>query len=233
MNRQHLGVRHQHGGVDEGPVRIHFLKLAAMPQSSSVPRSLDQNAAHCFSCGGSLSDGEAAVCAHLPADGQRAHLGRPGRVILVLGALLTAGMVSGCQSAPTARAMVPVAIEQWTGQLGGRARAEVQIARDAIEWDAMWKPMGVRPPRPLKEGSEVAVAVFVGTRPSGGFRVERVSVEPQGERMVIRYRETKPMPGRLYTQAPTRPWVIVMTAASTASAEAIDVETGTRIHAAK
>ena len=63
------------------------------------------------------------------------------------------------------------------------------------------------------EGPEIdftrdkGMGVFLGFRPTAGYRVEIVSVESQPDRIVARYRETAPAPGARTAQVVTLPYV--------------------------
>ena len=53
---------------------------------------------------------------------------------------------------------------------------------------------------------EMAVAVFMGSRPSAGFTVEIVSAAEKDGKVIVGYRETMPPPGALSAQILTSPY---------------------------
>jgi len=79
--------------------------------------------------------------------------------------------------------------------------------RTAAEWQALWKEHA--PPSAKLPGVDFAkdmvVGVFLGTRPTGGYSVDIVSVESSGSETVVIYRETQPARDAMLTQALTSP----------------------------
>jgi hypothetical protein len=83
-------------------------------------------------------------------------------------------------------------------------------ARTVDEWDALWKQHGstrVRPPVDFTK--EVVAAVFLGSRPSGGFSVQITGARQDGGALIVSYRETRPAPDALTAQVLTAPYHIV------------------------
>ncbi|MBI4967869.1 MAG: protease complex subunit PrcB family protein [Rhodospirillales bacterium] len=62
---------------------------------------------------------------------------------------------------------------EWQGSAGAGARFQVDVARTATEWQALWRKIGQEPPPPpnFAEG-EIAAAIVLGTRSTGGYRIE-------------------------------------------------------------
>ena len=84
------------------------------------------------------------------------------------------------------------------------------VARSAAEWSALWKAHNFEKPAPaLDFGKEMAVAVFMGSRPTAGFSVEIVSAEVRNGALVVSYRETSPRPDAIAAQVLTFPYHIV------------------------
>ena len=78
--------------------------------------------------------------------------------------------------------------------------------RTASEWQAVWKDHApsARLPR-VDFAKNMVVGIFLGTRPTGGYSVEIVSVEATGGEIVVTYRETRPGRDAMLTQALTSP----------------------------
>jgi hypothetical protein len=96
---------------------------------------------------------------------------------------------------------------------GQESRIDVSkqaTARTAEEWDALWKEHGGSVVRPAVDfNKEVIAAVFLGTRPSAGYRVQIVRARQDGATLVVSYTETRPAPGTLAAQVLTSPYQIV------------------------
>jgi hypothetical protein len=96
------------------------------------------------------------------------------------------------------------------GQESAIDAAKQVSARNADEWDALWKQHGSGRPRPSVDFSkEVVAAVFLGSRPSAGYSVQIVRVRQDGGALVVSYRETRPAPDALTAQVLTSPYHIV------------------------
>jgi protease stability complex PrcB-like protein len=77
---------------------------------------------------------------------------------------------------------------------------EVTI-RTAPEWQALWKEHAPAAPPRVDFSKMMVVGVFLGTRPTGGYSVEIVSVDATGGEIVVTYRETQPPRDAMLTQA--------------------------------
>ncbi len=79
--------------------------------------------------------------------------------------------------------------------------------RTPAEWQTLWKEHA--PPSAKLPGVDFAkdmvVGVFLGTRPTGGYSVDVVSVESSGGETVVTYRETQPARDALLIQTLTSP----------------------------
>ena len=90
------------------------------------------------------------------------------------------------------------------------ADAHQAVVRADTEWQALWKRHGAREAAPAIDFSrEMIAAVFLGTRPTGGYRVEITALRREADVLVIDILERRPPPGALVTQALTAPFHIV------------------------
>lgn len=84
------------------------------------------------------------------------------------------------------------------------------VVRTDGEWQALWKAHGGQPSPPRVDfGSRMVVGVFAGTRPTAGVEIEIVRVRPEGEALVVEYRERRPPPGTVVAQILTSPFHLV------------------------
>jgi hypothetical protein len=65
-------------------------------------------------------------------------------------------------------------IPQWRGQYGGFPDFSTTVLRTAAAWDSFWKRMDKAAPQGLDEKKEMAVVVYIGERPTGGYLVRTV-----------------------------------------------------------
>ncbi len=97
------------------------------------------------------------------------------------------------------------------GQSGIETAREV-VVRTGAEWTALWKEHAPnRKPPTVDFTTSMVVGVFLGTRPTGGHSVEITRIEREGAELVVSYRERKPDPSDIVTQAITMPYHLVAT----------------------
>jgi hypothetical protein len=84
------------------------------------------------------------------------------------------------------------------------------VARTAAEWAALYKQHEPDKPLPAVDFSrEIIVAVFIGSRPTGGYGVEIAGVGAGTDGAVtVRYRERRPAGDAITAQVITSPYVI-------------------------
>ena len=82
------------------------------------------------------------------------------------------------------------------------------IVRTDEEWQALWQDHGGGTTAPVIDFSDsTVVGVFLGSRPTGGFRVEITSVTVErGGGGVVEYSEHTPKPGSMVAQVLTAPF---------------------------
>lgn len=97
---------------------------------------------------------------------------------------------------------------EWRGQFGGEPEPSARVISAAPEWERLWRETLRGEPPPVDFGRHRAVAVFAGSRSTGGFSVEFLEPEVDGGEAVVRYRIRGPGPGQFVVQAFTRPYAI-------------------------
>ena len=84
------------------------------------------------------------------------------------------------------------------------------VVRTAADWGALWKQHAADRPMPAVDFAKEAVAaVFLGTRPTGGFGIELVGAGEKAGAFVLQYRETKPGADAIAAQIITSPFLLV------------------------
>jgi hypothetical protein len=83
------------------------------------------------------------------------------------------------------------------------------VARTPAEWSALWRAHDYDKPAPAVDFSrEMVVAVFMGSRPTGGYSVEIVSAKDIGGSLLVSYRERSPARDVMTAQVLTAPFHI-------------------------
>ena len=84
------------------------------------------------------------------------------------------------------------------------------VVRSPAEWETLWKSHAGPQAAPAVDFStSMVAAVFLGTRPTGGYRVEIVGTRLENDQLIIEYIERPPGAGALVTQILTSPFHIV------------------------
>ena len=66
------------------------------------------------------------------------------------------------------------------------------VARTQAEWERLWKRHGSAQPAPAVDfGKTMVVGVFLGSRPTAGYRVEIARIDVEGSAVVVRYAENE------------------------------------------
>lgn len=129
---------------------------------------------------------------------------------------MTLGLAfGGCQVVEPARAAAPAEIVQWSGAQSSVTLATQRVLRDEAEWNAFWPDVRRAAPRAFDPAREMAVAVFLGERRTGGYAVRIVRAETRDGQLVITFQESAPPAGSMVTQALTYPWVLAVLPRST------------------
>ena len=132
--------------------------------------------------------------------------------LFLVALILTGCTATSSSSGPTVGVdlRTPAGAERGTAWQGNRSvvseRVEA-VARTADEWQALWAKVGVPAPESLPD-SRMAVALFLGTRATGGHAVSLAPPTDRGTSVMVPYRETVPGPNDSVDQQPTSPFAI-------------------------
>ena len=104
-------------------------------------------------------------------------------------------------------AMQPAAIETIAADsMSGIDAPRQSVARTDAEWSALWKAHGSGRPAPKVDfTTRTVVAVFLGSRPSAGYRVEITGTRQDGKTLIVTWREIPPDRDSLLAQVLTSP----------------------------
>ena len=84
------------------------------------------------------------------------------------------------------------------------------VVRSPAEWQALWKAhAGPQAAPAIDFSTDVVAAVFLGTRPTGGFQVEIVAARLENGALMVEYVERRPGADAIVTQVQTSPFHIV------------------------
>jgi hypothetical protein len=124
--------------------------------------------------------------------------------------LLVISWLTACPSESASRAPSTSVLAAWSGTDGGEKSHAVRTLMTNDAWDSFWRNVGREKPRALNTANEMAIAIFMGERRTGGFGVTIDTVRAQSGKLLVRYQETAPSPDMMVTQALTAPWAVAI-----------------------
>jgi len=83
------------------------------------------------------------------------------------------------------------------------------VIRSTAEWQTLWREHSFSAPPIVDFSDSTVVGVFLGTRPTAGYRVDVVTIKVEGDSTVVEYSERGPAPGVLLAQVLTSPFHLV------------------------
>jgi hypothetical protein len=119
-------------------------------------------------------------------------------------------VLTGCQLRSAPSEGPARVIEQWSGPRSGTSTGSARVLQTAQDWTACWETIGRPPPRLLDPSHEMAVALFLGERRTGGFSIQLVEARIAAESLVVTYREITPPAGAMVSQSLTSPWLVAV-----------------------
>ena len=94
--------------------------------------------------------------------------------------------------------------------MSGIDRPQQTVARTPAEWQTLWSRHAPGRQAPAVDfATNMVIAVFLGSRTSGGYRIEITDVRPDGDSLVVQWAERQPSPGMVAAQVMTAPSYIV------------------------
>jgi len=125
---------------------------------------------------------------------------------LFVACLFVAGLI------PVGWASPARAAEPWSGPTAAipadGGDSAIIVARTADAWQQLWARIGRPAPRALDAEREIAVAVVLGRRRTGGFRVDLGEAEPAAPFVAIPFAEHRPSRSAFVPQVITAPWAV-------------------------
>lgn len=84
------------------------------------------------------------------------------------------------------------------------------VAKTQKEWDTLWRLHAGDKPAPKVDFSRrMVVAVFLGSRVTGGFRADVTGTRQDGGKLIVEWREQRPDPRDIVAQVLTSPATLV------------------------
>ncbi len=129
--------------------------------------------------------------------------------LLTLFALTAPASIALAAQAGAAQQAVPVQ-SLVRGTMSQMTRPAHVVVRDEFGWKALWRAhAGEDPSPPVDFSTRMVVAVFMGTKPTGGYSIEVTSARRETGTIVVSYTEKTPAAGAMLAQVLTAPFHIV------------------------
>jgi protease stability complex PrcB-like protein len=133
--------------------------------------------------------------------------------MMLLALTLVVGLV---QPPGAARPNIPMMTEMPTmktidkGDHSNMDDAKQIAVKTEAAWKQLWQQHSPDRPRPAVDFTkEMVVGVFLGSRPTAGYKIEIVSATETNGTLVVRYREAPPPRGMMTAQVVTSPYHLV------------------------
>lgn len=97
----------------------------------------------------------------------------------------------------------------WSGAYGGAVDTGERVVADAASWAELWGRVSRETPPELDFGKVRVAAVFVGPRPTSGYRAKLIGIEVEPTRYLVRWYEEGPAPEEAVAEGATAPFLLV------------------------
>ncbi len=130
-------------------------------------------------------------------------------LVLMLTVMLSqVGLACSMQDPSASKDKGEAVRDKWSGQYQGPEEPMLTVATDAMAWQRLWGMVSQEPPVAFEPDQTMAVGIFLGMRRTGGYGVEILSAREEGDAFVVQYKERRPGPMDIVTQALTTPYLI-------------------------
>ncbi|TPW19035.1 MAG: exported protein of unknown function [Elusimicrobia bacterium] len=108
----------------------------------------------------------------------------------------------------SALAVTGIPASEWRGQFCGESAAGTRVVDRPADWEKLWRMTMNQTAPAVDFQKHFAVAVFAGSRPTGGYGAEFLEPLTDGRSVVIRYRLRAPSSRGFVIQAFTQPYAV-------------------------
>jgi|GEM_PF-1558617 len=99
-------------------------------------------------------------------------------------------------------------LTEWSAIFGGIPEGGTHVIRDTESWKNLWVRMQEGEPPQVDFSKHIAVAVFMGMKPTGGYAVKITKVEKSKSKWTVYVEERHPSKGGMVIEAFTTPYHI-------------------------
>jgi len=125
--------------------------------------------------------------------------------MIALAAALVAAMLQTVPAGPAGAKTLEQGVQSHVDE------ARQVVVRTDAEWARLWQEHGGERQRPaVNFAMDMVLGVFMGSRPTAGFRVDILSATPHEGKLVVRYQEITPGRGAVTAQIITSAYHLVV-----------------------
>lgn len=123
----------------------------------------------------------------------------PGTTAAIIKGRESGGILGAVEDAPGV----------WSGAFGGAVETGERVVENAAAWSELWSRVSRETTPEVDFAKTRIAAVFVGPRPTSGYRAKLIGVEVEPTRYLVRWYEEGPAPDELVAEGATAPFLLV------------------------
>jgi len=125
----------------------------------------------------------------------------PGSTAAIIKGRESGGMLGAVEDGPGV----------WSGAYGGAVEPGERVVEDAAVWAELWGRVSRETPPAVDFAKTRIAAVFLGARPTSGYRARLIGIAVEKERYLVRWYEEGPGEGEAVVEGATAPFLLVST----------------------
>ena len=123
----------------------------------------------------------------------------PGTTAAIIPGRQSGGLLGAAEDAPGV----------WSGAYGGAVETGERVVADAAVWAELWGRLSRESPPAVDFAATRVAAVFVGPRPTSGYRARLIGIAAEPTRYLLRWYEEGPGEGEAVAEGATAPYLLV------------------------
>jgi hypothetical protein len=123
----------------------------------------------------------------------------PGSTAAIIPGRESGGMLGAVEDGPGV----------WSGAFGGAVETGERVVSDAAVWAELWGRLSRETPPVVDFEKTRIAAVFVGPRPTSGYRAKLIGIEAEPTRYLLHWYEEGPGEGEAVAEGATAPFLLV------------------------
>lgn len=123
----------------------------------------------------------------------------PGSTAAIIPGRESGGMLGAVEDGPGV----------WSGAYGGAVETGERVVSDAAVWAELWGRLSRETPPAVNFSATRVAAVFLGPRPTSGYRARLIGIEAEPTRYLLHWYEEGPGEGETVADGATAPFLLI------------------------